>query len=67
MNLGWTKEDDSALVAENRRCFLQAVCDESDESARQRMVTSKQVHSATIRVVREADGVWEGILQSEDG
>ncbi len=67
LNLGWTKEDDPALVAENRRCFLQAVCGGSDESAGQRMVTSKQVHSATIRVVREADGVWEGRLQSEDG
>lgn len=67
LNLGWTKEDDSALVAENRRSFLQTVCAGSDESARQRMVTSKQVHSATIRVVREADGIWEGRLQSEDG
>lgn len=67
LNLGWTKEDDSALVAENRRSFLQAVCAGPDESARQRMITSKQVHSATIRVVREADGIWEGRLQSEDG
>lgn len=49
LNLGWTKEDDPAHVTENRRRFFESVCD--TEAAGQ-MVTLRQVHSATVRVLR---------------
>jgi len=54
LNLGWTKEDDPALVVENRRRFARAVSGR-DEKA----IALRQVHSATIRVVREGDGPFE--------
>ncbi|GGA65885.1 laccase domain protein [Edaphobacter acidisoli] len=49
LNLGWTKEDDPALVAENRRRFFESVC---GTNAAGQMVTVRQVHSATVRVLR---------------
>jgi YfiH family protein len=69
LNLGWTREDDPALVAENRRRFLSACCDGSSESdqAGQQTVTLKQVHSEVVWPIRESDGVREGKLQTADG
>ena len=58
LNLGWTKEDDAALVAENRRALVGAVAGE-----RARLVTVRQIHSPMIRVVRADDGP----LVTEDG
>ena len=50
-NLGWTKEDDPAIVAENRRRFVHAVAGRSAPE----LVTIRQFHSALIRAV-EAGG-----------
>ena len=63
LNLGWTKDDDPSLVAENRRRFL-AVCQEASPF---QVVTIRQVHSALIRTIREEDGVFEGKLETADG
>ncbi|HEY0263778.1 MAG TPA: peptidoglycan editing factor PgeF [Granulicella sp.] len=58
LNLGWTKEDDPAHVAENRRLFAEAVG--GDGSA---LVTVRQIHSAESHGVREGDGP----LATEEG
>lgn len=63
LNLGWTKDDDPELVAENRARFL-AVCQEGSPF---QVVTIRQVHSALVRTIREEDGVFEGKLQTTDG
>jgi YfiH family protein len=63
LNLGWTKEDDSASVAENRRRFLRAVCGECPGSV---LVGVRQVHSSIVRVVKKGDGALEGKLQTEE-
>ncbi|WP_035354490.1 peptidoglycan editing factor PgeF [Edaphobacter aggregans] len=64
LNLGWTKEDDPACVAENRRRFLEAV---SGEGAPMRLVTARQVHSGVVRVVGQGDGALEGRLETPEG
>jgi YfiH family protein len=64
LNLGWTKEDDPMLVAENRRRFLGAVCGEHAGSV---LVGVKQIHSNIVRVVKTGDGALEGMLQTEEG
>ncbi len=51
LNLGWTKEDDAALVAENRRTLVAAVAGRSMQ-----LVTVRQIHSPMIRLVRAGDG-----------
>jgi polyphenol oxidase len=64
LNLGWTKEDDPALVAENRSQFLAAVCDANDGFS---LVGVRQVHSGVVHVIREGDGALEGRLQTAEG
>ena len=64
LNLGWTKEDDPTLVAENRRRFLGAVYGEHVGSV---LVGVKQVHSSIVRVVKKGDGALEERLQTEEG
>jgi len=64
LNLGWTKEDDSRSVAENRRRFLRAV---GGERAGSVLVGVKQIHSNIVRVVKKEDGALEGRLQTEEG
>jgi YfiH family protein len=65
LNLGWTKEDDPGLVAENRRCFLRSIGGELAGKGGQQMVTLRQVHSATIlRVGKEG---LEGRLETDEG
>jgi hypothetical protein len=64
LNLGWTKEDDSTSVAENRTRFLHAVCGERASSV---LVGVKQIHSSIVRVVKKGEGVLEGRLQTEEG
>ena len=64
LNLGWTKEDDPTAVAENRRRFVHAIDGDHTPSA---LVTLRQVHSATVHVVKEEDGALEGKLQSRRG
>lgn len=63
LNLTWTKDDDPALVAENRRRLLQAL---EDKDAME-VVTLRQVHSALVRSIRQEDGVREGRLRTADG
>ncbi|MGA1980995.1 MAG: peptidoglycan editing factor PgeF [Acidobacteriaceae bacterium] len=62
LNLGFTKEDDAANVAENRRRLVAAVTG----ARRAKLVTLRQIHSGLIRVV-EADGALEGRLETVDG
>ena len=64
LNLGWTKEDARACVAENRRRFVRAV---SGEGSPMRLVTVRQVHSGVVRVVRQGDGAREGRLETPEG
>jgi YfiH family protein len=64
LNLGWTKEDDPTAVAENRRRFVYAIDGEHTPSS---LVTLRQVHSATVHVVKEEDGALEGKLQTPEG
>ena len=54
LNLGWTKEDEAANVAENRRRFLQAVGGQAT-AKRGQLVTLRQLHSGLIRVVEAGD------------
>jgi polyphenol oxidase len=51
LNLGWTKEDETANVAENRRRFLRAVAGNKAG----KLVTLRQFHSGLIRVVEGGD------------
>jgi polyphenol oxidase len=64
LNLGWTKEDDPALVAENRRRFLVDICGDNSGCS---LVGVRQIHSGTVRVVRAGDGGLEGRLQTAEG
>jgi YfiH family protein len=64
LNLGWTKEDNPAAVAENRRRFVHAI---DGGHARSPLVTLRQVHSATVHVVKEEDGALEAKLQTAEG
>ncbi len=64
LNLGWTKEDDPTAVAENRRRFVHAIDGDHTPSA---LVTLRQVHSATVHVVKKEDGALEGKLQTAEG
>jgi hypothetical protein len=64
LNLGWTKEDDPASVAENRRRFLAAVCGQHPGSL---LVGAKQIHSNIIRAVKKEDGALEGRVQTIEG
>jgi YfiH family protein len=67
LNLGWTKEDDPALVAENRRAFLRTVQGDSTDEVGPRMVTLMQIHASRVWPIREEDGVREGKLQTAEG
>jgi YfiH family protein len=63
LNLGWTKEDDPSAVAENRRRFVDAI----DGQPSATLVTLRQVHSATVRLIKEGDGALQGKLQTAEG
>lgn len=52
LNLGWTKEDDPANVAENRRRFLAEV-----GGTKMELVGLRQVHSGLVRVIERREGV----------
>jgi polyphenol oxidase len=51
LNLGWTKEDEAANVADNRRRFVREVAGKGAA----RLVTLRQFHSGLIRVVEAGD------------
>lgn len=61
LNLGWTKEDETSSVAENRRRFVGAVADGFA------LVGVRQVHSDIVRVVQAEDGALEGRLATAEG
>ncbi len=61
LNLGWTKEDEPARVAENRLLLAEAV------GAEMPLVTVAQIHSDTVVAVRRQDGALEGRLETPEG
>ena len=63
LNLGWTKEDDTASVAENRRRFVAEIGGDAGLV----LVGVRQIHSDIIRVVRGEDGPLGGRLQTAEG
>ncbi|MDW5265004.1 MULTISPECIES: peptidoglycan editing factor PgeF [Acidobacteriaceae] len=67
LNLGWTKDDGPALVAENRRLFYRLSQGSLPENHRFQTVTLKQVHSALVLPIRKEEDVFEGTLQTADG
>ncbi|WP_433969170.1 peptidoglycan editing factor PgeF [Tunturiibacter gelidiferens] len=67
LNLGWTKEDETTLVAENRRSFLRYVDGDLGDQDGSVLVGLRQIHSDVVHVVREADGALGGKLQTADG
>src|SRR4051812_28987285 len=64
LNLGWTKEDHPACVAENRRRLVEVV---SKNEKPMRLVTVRQVHSRIVRVIGQEDGVFDGKLETPEG
>jgi hypothetical protein len=62
LNLGWTKQDEAANVAENRRRFLAVVA-----RGPGKLLTLRQIHSGLIRVVERDAGALEGRLETVDG
>jgi hypothetical protein len=56
LNLGWTKEDEAANVAENRRRFLREIVGGGAGN----LVTLRQFHSGLVRVIGGA-GVEDGV------
>jgi polyphenol oxidase len=62
LNLGWTKEDDLDLVAENRRLLVERV-----SGAGMALVTIGQIHSTDVIAVEAGDGALEGRLEGAKG
>lgn len=52
-NLGWTAEDDAAIVAANRRGYVAAVWGGAESAE---LVTMRQVHGAEVRLVERGGG-----------
>lgn len=67
LNLGWTKDDDPEVVAENRLLFYRSAQGNESDSCDLQPVTLKQIHSALVLPIRRQDGVFEGKLQTADG
>src|SRR5271154_5168726 len=57
LNLGWTKEDDPVLVAENRRRFLLEV---GGENCGFSLAGVRQIHSGIVRGGGGGGGALEG-------
>jgi hypothetical protein len=55
LNLGWTKHDDPANVAENRRRFVRALTGRGGT----RMATLRQTHTGLVRIVEAGDSPLE--------
>ncbi len=67
LNLGWTREDDPALVAENRRRFAGAVAGEMAGKADFTLVNVRQIHSGITLAIRAEDEPLAGKLQTPEG
>jgi polyphenol oxidase len=65
LNLGWTKEDDPALIVQNRARFLHVISGILSGNCAPKIVTLRQVHEATVHEV----GVEarEGRLETSEG
>lgn len=59
LNLGWTQDDDPAMVAENRRRLVAEMGDDL------RLVTIRQVHGAAVRTVGAE--AFQGQLETSEG
>jgi YfiH family protein len=55
LNLGWTKQDDSANVAENRKRFVKAVAGRRPV----RLATLRQTHTGLVRIIEAGDSPLE--------
>ena len=67
LNLSWTKEDDPAMVAENRTRFVRAVMGaKPGKKAGTLLATLRQIHSGAVHVLRRED-VVSGRLANADG
>jgi YfiH family protein len=66
LNVGFTKEDEAANVAENRRRLLREVA-AAGRAGEARLLTLRQIHSGMVRVVERSDGALEGKLETADG
>jgi len=62
LNLGFTKEDQAANVAENRRRLLRTAL-----GGTAKLLTLRQIHSGLIRTIEARDGALEGRMESADG
>jgi YfiH family protein len=67
LNLGWTKDDDPAAVAENRRRFIATVASSEDSNPTRALVGVRQIHSAIVHVVRHEDAALDRKLATADG
>ena len=65
LNLGWTKEDDPRLVAENRQRFLHSVSGARTDQAGWKLVTLRQIHSGLIHAV--GTEALDGSLETAEG
>jgi YfiH family protein len=61
LNVGWTKEDDPAAVAENRRRLVRA----AGEGTEFKLVTVRQVHGVAVR--RVGQEAFAGSLETSEG
>lgn len=52
LNLGWTREDDPAIVAQNRLRFIQAVAGKT----KMELATARQFHSGMVRIIEKGHG-----------
>lgn len=66
LNLGWTKEDETAKVAENRALLVEMVSGVAKETPPMKLVTVRQVHGNIIHRVTAGEA-WAGRLESPDG
>ena len=71
LNLGWTREDDPALVAANRKRFLDAVRSSGPGASRAGrdalpLVAIRQMHSGMIRALGGAATGWPEERKPED-
>jgi YfiH family protein len=71
LNLGWTKEDDTQSVAENRRRFIAAITRSATGEAAGDpspiLVGVRQIHSAIVHAIRPEDGALEGKFATPEG
>ena len=59
LNLGWTAEDTSSAVIENRRRLVAAVSQGLGPGREMRLISARQVHSAGVGVIRGSEDAPE--------